>query len=276
MDINKLIENIFSHLLPYLVKKFSILWVVIFSCSTVISIMTLLYSPKLKLAEDALNFNIYSTPSLPSSSAAAQASMMKNNQSIEVYIVWGSHIHETSSTGLEPLFSSGRADDQTIDELLDRDMEMNPFENFHLMYQMCQSVKVSIAADTSDERLFKRLYCFGDLLERFLIRSLQPRQLAYSSMSIYQNYCDPAIKPSPFERFVKNRKNPSGALRQDDKNLFIDCIKWWSLNLNTRNNVVYGPLFLANRVLPSVYLIKLESNLKFSQDFDQMQENFKM
>lgn len=283
VDINKLIENIFSKLLPYLVKKLSLLWVVLFSCSTVISFMILFYSPKIKLANDVLNFNITaSNKRLISTSTVRRADESETNNSyITVYIIWGSQIHETSSNGLEPIFSSPRVSDENlIDPLLDRDLETNGFENFNLIYQLCQSVR-STTVLSDDDALFKQVYCFGDFLERSFVKfSSTSNAVVQPSMKIFQNYCDPAINPAPFERFINNRKsghNENKKPLSEDKNLFIDCIKWWSLNLlnNRSASVLYGPLFLVNRVLPSVYLIRLETGLKASQDFEIMQENFK-
>lgn len=239
--------------------------------------MSLFYLPKLKLANDLLNFNLtqINQPLEPMSS-----------NSIVTYIIWGLQPHDTSvNAALEPLFATHRPRDvYLLDQLLEREMENNALENFQLMYQFCQSLYTK----TVNNEFLKQVNCFDKYFKHDLFQltasttSDSGVQLSQSSMKMYQNYCDPLINPTPIENFISNL-NRNFKKSSQDQSLFRDCIKWWSYKFftktqdspNSPKKLFYGPLFLVNRVVPSVYLIRVDTNLPMSRNFEQMQDNFK-
>lgn len=271
--------------------------------------LSLFYLPKFKLDPNMLNFNLssagYSSPGEKFKGDFVQNFQKSPNtdtQHINVYIVWGSQIDQPNSNRLfaDYLDRSRVAvvdieakNDANLNQFLDNEMEKNAFDNFNQLFQMCEDVIKS----GGDLVSFKRVDCFGNYFERNILNKQAPnntqikltdfKYLKQTLNKNYQNYCDPVVNLGPIERFIRNRKINNQKNKMEDKNLFISCIKWWSLKLylnelgNSENNgqldvdSFFGPLFLINRLLPSVYLIKLETDLKASEDFAEMQDNYK-
>ena len=342
IDVNLLIEKIFSTYLPYLVENFKILWLVFLTCAWIGSVLTIFYGPKLNFDINSYEFKFNWDLSHPLDSNRRlkenfNAYQNTKSKKLDVYLVWGSRIDE-SSNQLGFKYKNPETTEKIRNHILnlfDKNMEYQAFQQFKQINQLCKEINKSIKDKTDSNsynlnllgnnldlmdnlmdqsgfkytktlsnkefmsKNFKRAVCFTNSFYETLLNesinwhevinlsnyaeklknmnlnefeSLRNTQtlLNSSTAELIENYCEPSFKNPNYNKL-------------NTKSAYLYCMKWWSSRLYliskydsslNENDFYLGPLYVLNRGLPSVFIIKIETEIEITNDYRSLKQAF--
>lgn len=262
IDLNKFIKNIFSKYLPWLIEKCRFFWFWIFTISSLFSLMAIFYYPCLNIGQQEPKLDLVDNAF---------------GDNLIISIVWGSQIEDYSNV------KYAKNQRYNLEILLDSEMESQAYKQFEILFEFCKELN---ANNKQQEISIRKTFCFVNNFENYLnksvniqnIKNLQKYKelmqiqdlLQTPAIQVYEKDCD------PIRNDFKSNPKYSNYL---NKKLYLYCIKFWSLKmfeyeLLSDSPVHTGPLYLHTRTLPNLFLIQLETDLKFTRDYKEMHNQF--
>lgn len=175
----------------------------------------------------------------------------KTENDLKISIIWGSRIQHY---------------DQDLNALLSVDMESHAYEQLSQIMRLCDSLE-----KFKQPIWIKGSKCFSLSLRDFFLNLNNSKNFHQIEILAYadRELSEPVFKKRETECMLKNLQ-----LTED---LFTKCIKWWSLKVleyeaNLDRNFKSSPLFLPNRLVPSLYQIQLDTTIAINDlDFESLQ-----
>ncbi|RNA14426.1 dispatched -like protein, partial [Brachionus plicatilis] len=230
-DLNQLIKKLFSDHIPFLVTRFKIFWLLIFTGMSLLSLFLLFHYPKFALDNTFVS--------------------SKTKNGLKILIVWGSKIQHYN---------------QEIGSLLSVDMEADGLAQFDQMMKLCDYL-----GKVKQPPWISRLNCFSLGLYDFLLNLSTSKNIDQieSLANVEKRLADPIFKHHESQCMPKNLHLA--------ENVFTKCIRWWSLKVveyeaNQGKEFKSSPVFLKNRLIPSLYYVQIETNVAIEElEFESVQ-----
>jgi hypothetical protein len=161
VDVNELMESFFQKYLPYVVNRFSLLWLVLLSCTAIGSTLVTFYTPKLNLNAKIDEYKFDYEPSKhPVDAYEREANVFTafaystsrkggvgdvdgdvngrfdTERNLSLWIVWGMRVERNRAW----MTAAVNSDDKSMDTLFDKNMETKPYQQHTLMRNLCLSL----------------------------------------------------------------------------------------------------------------------------------------
>ena len=180
----------------------------------------------------------------PKFSLDKQFVSFKKKTDLEISIIWGSMVQHYR---------------QDINSLMSIEMELHAFEQFEQITKLCENFK-----NSKQPEWIRKANCFSLSLNEFFLNVTGRKNLDQIDMLIDVETRLMDVNFNKLETICKPK------VFHMTENLFNKCIKWWSLKvleyeLNQNKTFITSPVFLSNRLVPSLYFIQIETNLEIKR-----------
>jgi hypothetical protein len=251
--IKSLFIRLLIHYLTDLIVKFRVLWFVLFICASVTSVLSIFYAPKLYIASNILKTN--------------SEWQITHKENISFYIVWGFDYHKTTTVDNE----RNLLNKEMMTEYYEKYKQISSFSTYILSYIKSHENE-SVSTDLSnklDDYYYQNIKnlkissfdCFIDRLVSFLSKKIKSGNT--TGILTKEQYCN---------NLNSNSVNDTDVF----KKVYAKCILYWSKKLQKNNDTILpdSQLFYTNTTLPSLYLIRVQTDIKYTQNFLNMQKIF--